>query len=258
MRQAGLALGLLAWAGGAAATDKETLTAARLAYYSLDREGLATFRCRLVPDWEFLLADLLKNDPAAARRSLAGVSGLRFTVDYRVGVGVTIAYDTSAAASEQQEKVYGDIHSSMNMMMTGFFETWSAYVVASPLPDPSLAVKLVERKGQWDLSFSAHNNEIAAIMDKDFVLLSMTATTPAITGVIKPKFTRLPRGYILTAFQAETRGRAPDDTTSAQASISYQDVEGFQLPKDLALSGDTGNDTFQARLAFADCRVTRR
>ena len=254
-----LALCLLAWAGGAAADDRETVEKARLAQYSLQREGLASFQCRLLVDWEFLLADLLKADPVTGKSALAELGRIQFSVAYRIGVPAKITHNSPTPSNPEQGKAFQNIYTGMDEMMGGFFQTWSPFMATSSMPPPGNRFTLVERSGQWELSFPEADTTVDIVLDRDFAIRSVTATKPDFRGVVQPQFTRSARGYLLTAFRGETRGKTPGDSAIAEVELDYQDVGGLQLPKKLFISGSAdGGGSFKAKLSFAECRATRR
>ena len=210
-----LSLCLVFVTGGASASDKETLEKARLAYYSLQREGLAAFQCRLVPDWEFLLADALKADPAAAKRHLATLNKLRFAVDFRTGTPARIMHANDPPANPGQTKDFEELNASMDQMMAGFFRRWALNVVVPPLPEAGPGVEVSEKAGRWNVAYRDGNAAVVVTMDKDFAILSTTARMPEFNGTVLTRFTPSPRGYLLTAWQGKTQGILDAVSTTA-------------------------------------------
>src|ERR1700674_3373180 len=73
-------LGFSSAYGADLANKKEIITRAHQAYYNLRNEGLAEFTCSVTPDWNALLEDVRKSDPAGADRAVTTLSRLHFTV----------------------------------------------------------------------------------------------------------------------------------------------------------------------------------
>ncbi len=60
-----------------AVAKKETVRQARQAYYNLRNEGLVEFQCSSWPNWDAMIADLRKTNPAAADEGLKTLNQIR-------------------------------------------------------------------------------------------------------------------------------------------------------------------------------------
>ncbi|MCX7361084.1 MAG: hypothetical protein NTV97_04265 [Alphaproteobacteria bacterium] len=219
MRSAALALVLMATASAAAADERDFLQKGQAAYYSLQREGLAEFARSALPNWDLMLASLFRTDPDVGKRTHAMLSSQRFALTVGVGKRPKIAFLGGAAAGNaQQAQGLEKIKSGLDQALTGLFDIWSPFVLTEPFPGPSTAVDLVEQ----------------------------------------PLFTETPRGLLLSAYQAGYRTLPAGEVSQLQVRIDYQQVDGFDLPKTLALGGSQGGHPFLMEVALAECKVTRR
>ena len=219
MRSAALALVLMATASAAAADERDFLQKGQAAYYSLQREGLAEFARSALPNWDLMLASLFRTDPDVGKRTHAMLSSQRFALTVGVGKRPKIAFLGGATAGNaQQAQGLEKIKSGLDQALTGLFDIWSPFVLTEPFPGPSTAVDLVEQ----------------------------------------PLFTETPRGLLLSAYQAGYRTLPAGEVSQLQVRIDYQQVDGFDLPKTLALGGSQGGHPFLMEVALAECKVTRR
>src|ERR1700739_2537439 len=94
---------------------KKVIEDARHAYYSLRAAGLDEFRATIKPNWELVLKDQIKSDPAGAQGGLKLLNGLHFSMllDHNDKVTVTHHTDTEPS-NDQQRKGFEDIYSGMD------------------------------------------------------------------------------------------------------------------------------------------------
>lgn len=259
MRSTALALVLLATASAAAADERDFLQKGQGAYYSLQREGLAEFTCAALPNWDLMLASLFRTDPDVGKRTYAILSSQRFTVTIGVGKQVKIAYlGGTPGGNAQQASGLEKIKSGMDQALTGLFDIWSPFVLTQPFPVSTTPVDLVEQPGQWSLAYVDGGNQVDVTVNKDYAIRAVRTVSSASMGTLQPLFTETPRGLLLSAFQAGYRTLPSGETSQLQVRIVYQQVDGFDLPKTLALGGSQGGNPFLMEVTLADCKVTRR
>src|SRR5437660_1292534 len=109
--------------------DREIIRQARDSYYSLRRFGLVEFQSTINPNWELVLADQIKSDPAGAQAGLKLLNGLHFemTLDHNGAVHVTHRADV-APPNDQAAAGFNQIYSGMDQAAGGFFDSWSPFV----------------------------------------------------------------------------------------------------------------------------------
>lgn len=246
-------------AGTAAAADKkEVVKQARRAYYSLQAQGLAEFQCNLAPDWETLLQDVRKADPARADQAITTLKQLQFTVSLGRTGSAKVTHTTVAAANDQMAQGLDQIYTGMEQMVTGFFQTWSPFMLSSPLPEAEGNFQIAEQGGQWNLTYKDGTADVVTTMGKDFAIQELKVITEEFTSTIQPGFTSTPKGFLLTGYQADYHGKSPSDTTQLKVGIAYQEVNGLQLPRKLELSGSYGGSPFQMAIALSGCQATKQ
>jgi hypothetical protein len=256
-RVAALLLALLPLAAGEASADnKETLDAARAAYYSLRREGLTGFTCLVTPNWDLLLASRWRADPVATAKAYKVFSGLTFGVEVAPGRHPKVMH-ADVPGGEPESEALQRLVAGMEQTVSGFFETWTPFVLTTPIPGANAEV--TQTHGLWIVDYKEGATQIGVVMREDYTIESTRILTATFASVIQPQFTKSPKGMLLTAVQGSFRklsgGAAP---VSLQLQIEYQDVSGFLLPKRLHVMSHDGRGVGVMDLGFGTCQVQHR
>ena len=256
-RLLGLVLGLLPLLAGEALADgKETLDAARAAYYSLRREGLASFSCLATPNWDAALAARRRTDPVAAEKTYKVLSALTFGVEVAPGQRAKVMHTEPPSTSEKEAEGLKLVTSGVEKTLSGFFDTWAPFVATSPIP-PATA-EVVEAHDLWNVDYKEGSLRIGLVMRKDLTIDLMHLVTASFDSVIQPQFIKSPKGLLLTAVQGQYRQLPTGPAASLQLRIEYQDVTGFMLPKHLYVSSNDGRAVTLMDLSFGTCQAQRR
>lgn len=241
------------------AADRDIIAQARGTYYNLTSQGLVDFQCHIVPDWSALLKELMASDPDQARKAIALLSQIQFTVTVGVGKDTIVEHTTVAAENDQVATGLAQVYSGMEQMVTGFFQTWSMFMITSSLPDPDSRYTLQKVGGQWALTYKdGSDTDVTTMMGEDLSVRDLHVVTPQFNSNIQPQFTGSNAGRLLTAYQATYLGQTPDETTVLQVRMDYQPINGLSLPKSLNLSGSYGASAFAIAVAFTDCSAAKR
>jgi hypothetical protein len=257
---AGLCLLCLASSANAAPADKkDVLKQAHDSYYSLKSQGLADFQCNMTPNWDALLADTRKTDPQAADRAIGTLKQLQFTVSLGTTGSAKVTHTTVTPENADMAKGLDQIYGGMEQMVSGFFDTWSPFMITSPFPDTDTVYDLADQGDQWSLSYKeGANTDVVTTMSKKLVIRELTVTTPQFFSTIRPQFSNNAQGLLLAGYDADYRGQTPSENTRLKVAIAYQTVNGFQLPQTLKLSGTYGGAAFQVEVTFYGCQARRQ
>lgn len=254
-RLAALVLALLPLAAGPACADgKETLDAARAAYYSLRREGLTSFTCLVTPNWDLMLASRWRTDPAAAAKVYKTFSSLTFGVEVVPGRHPKVMHADIPGDSENEalKRLVG----GMEQTVSGFFDTWAPFVLTTPIPGG--AAEVSETHGLWSVDYNEGQVRIGVVMRKDYTIDVTHITSATYDSTIQPQFTKSPKGLLLTAVQGEYRPLPAGQPVSLQLRIEYQNVSGFFLPRRLHVSSNDGHAVALMDLGFGTCQAQHR
>jgi hypothetical protein len=236
----------------------EVLKKARSSYYSLKNEGMAGFKCEMTPNWAALLEDQRKADPAKIDNAIARLKQLHFFVDVGANGAATVTHTEIAADNQKMSEGLKQVYSGMEQMTTGFFQTWSVFVVTPPLPDVTTEFQLKSASDQHSLSYKDGNTDVLTLMGRDFAVSNLKVTAKDFVSILRPRFTKTSKGYLLNAYDADYQGSGGKDKTELYVTIDYQAVESLQLPQKLNLKGSYNTSPFQVEVTFFGCTAVKR
>ena len=258
-----LALGCLLVPGLSAAesvADKQSiLRQARRAYYDLRQHGLSTFRCDLTPNWRLVLAQQVKDSPAAVETVIKLLDRLRFTVTLSEDDSVTLTHNDLPGQNQQTMDALKQIYGGMEQMTSGFFDTWKIFMLAPPLPDTDSDYELQANGPLYRLAYKETAADVETTMTKDFAIANLNVTGTDFTSSIRPRFNRTAEGFVLAGYDASYRSAKPEDATELRISADYQQLNGLQMLRKLSIAGTYGGEPFSnIELTFSGCRVTKK
>jgi hypothetical protein len=252
-------LGLtLPFAYGTGIPDKRDIVKqARAAYYSLRNRGLDEFQSSVQPNWRLVLKDQLAADPANAEKALTMLNGIHFVVSLGRDGAVKITHrEDVAPVNEQAAEGFKQIFSGMEQAMSGFFDSWSPFMLTSPFPEVAGEYTLEELNDQYHLSYKDGPAAIATTMSKDLVISEIKVDSPEFKSVLKPQFTKSAQGFLLSGYEATYQGTGGGGASvQLNVRIENQPVSGLQLPRKLNLDGSYQGTPFQMELTFSDYQV---
>lgn len=250
----------LFFATAAHAVDrKDVVNRARQSYYSLRGLGLVQFQSNITPTWEVTLQNDLRNDPAGAQAGIKMLNSLHFamTLDEKGKVKVDHRADTPAP-NEKAAAAFNQIYSGMDQAVSGFFETWSMFMLSSPFPETDSEYQLEDLGAEYRLSYKDGPAEVVTSMSKDLVITEIKVTSPEFFSSIRPQLSRTPKGFILSGYAADYRPTSGPGVVKLDVKLDYQDVQGLQLPRKLNLDSVYDGSPNQMELVFSDYQVKTR
>jgi hypothetical protein len=235
----------------------ETLKKARQSYYSLKDEGLTEFQCTMAPNWAFLLEEQRKADPTGIDAAIQKLQALHFDLSLGLDGNAKVTHNQVAAENEQVASGLKQVYSGMEQMASGFFQTWSAYTISPALPDLTTTFHLEEVGPDYRISYKDGPADVTTTMGPDYAISVMRVKTAGFDSTIKPQFKKIPRGLLLSSYQAIYRGATPAEATDLDVTIDYQEINGLQFPQEISLVGSYGVTTFKVKVNFTSCQATK-
>jgi len=240
------------------ANKQQIISQARHGYYDLTKEGLTDFQCSVTPNWDALLAEERKKDAAGADAAVKILSQIHFTAKFGQDGKVQLTHNSVSPDNTQMADAFKQIFTGVEQMTSGFFDTWKLFVLSPPFPPVDSEYQLEARGPQYRLSYKEGDTDVVTTMSRDFAITDMKVTTPEFDSTIQPKFTKTPKGFLFSAYDATYQSKNPGHATQLKVLIDYQEVDGLQIIQKLNLSGSYGGTPFAAELAFSDCKVTKK
>lgn len=164
-----------------------------------------------------------------------------------------------AAANDQQAKAFEQVYAGTEQMITGFFQTASPFLLTSPFPDVNGKYDLQLLPSEYRIDSEEGGSGVVTKMAKDFAVTELKVTSPQFVASVQPQFSRTPRGFLLSGYEAIYTTSSPAGAESRlHVRISYQEIEGLLIFEKVSLSGNNGANPFQVEIAFTGCKVKKR
>lgn len=238
------------------ADSKKVLEDARHAYYSLRTAGLDEFRATVKPNWALVLKDQLASDPAAAQAGLKLLNGIHFSMLLDQKDKVTVTHHSDIEPSnEQQRKGFDDIYSGMDQAITGFFTTWSLFMLNSPFPTADSPYTLEDLGTQYRLSYKDGASDVITMMGKNLIITDIKVNSKEFASSVRPQFARTPKGFVLTGYDADYKPTSGPGVVKLKLKIDHQTVSGLQLPISIVLDSVMDDAPTHMELAFSEHEV---
>jgi hypothetical protein len=235
---------------------KKVIEDARHGYYSLRGAGLDEFSATVKPNWELVLKDQLKADPAAGQAGLKLLNGIHFSMLLDRSDKVTVTHHTDTAPSnEQQRKGFDDIYSGMDQAISGFFATWELFMLNSPLPSPNSDYKLEDLGTQYRLSYKDGASDVVTMMGKNLIITDIKVTSADYLSSVRPQFVHTAKGFVLTGYDADYKPTSGSGVVKLSLKIDHEPVSGLQLPASLVMDSMLDGAPTHMELAFSEHEV---
>ena len=189
------------------------------------------------------------------------LNGIHFRVSLgRDGAVKITHHEDVAPINPQAAEGFQQIFSGMEQAMSGFFASWSPFMLTSAFPEVAGEYTLENQNNQYQLSYEDKDGPdgpaaIATTMSQDLVISEIKVDSPKFKSVLKPQFTKSAQGLLLSGYQATYQGAAGGESVQLNVRIENQSVSGLQLPRKLNLDGSYQGTPFQMELTFSDYQV---
>ena len=229
---------------------------ARHTYYSLKTAGLDEFQSTVKPNWEIVLRDQLTTSPENAHAALKLLNGLHFSMLLDKDGKVTMSHHADIEPSnDKQREGFDQIYSGMDQAVSGFFATWSMFMLNSPFPAAETEYQLENVGGQYRLSYKDGSSDIVILMSKDLTISEVKVTSAEFTSSVLPKFTRTAKGLVLTGYAADYKPTSGPGVVKLDVKMEHQPVDGLQLPVSLIVDSVLDGAPTHIELAFSGHQV---
>ncbi|HEY7403658.1 MAG TPA: hypothetical protein VIB39_09065 [Candidatus Angelobacter sp.] len=228
---------------------------ARLSYYSLRKVGLDEFQSTIKPNWEKVLEDQGVTDPAQVQAALQLLNGLHFSMTLDENGKVTVNHRSDVEPpNDQVRQGFEQINGGIEQAVSGFFATWSLFMLNSPFPEAGPF--LLEDLGkQYRLSYKEGDSEIVTLMGKDLVISEIKVTSPQFLSTVRPQVRKTLNGFVLTGYVGDYTPTAGAGVVHLDVKIEHAPVHGLQLPLTLIADSTLDGAPTHMELAFSEYQV---
>ena len=227
--------------------QQDIVRQARSAYYSLAKKGFNGFTATVEPNWDVILAQ------TATSANLKIFRDIKFSIIVDADGAVTVTHELGPNASKPDlEPTVNRIHSDVQRLVTGFFNTWRIFVVSSPFPETEMKI---ENSGkQYRVFYTTHSGDVTITMtgdfSSDFSIKEWNLAGPTVKRTVKPQFQKTADGLLLTDYKQLFEPIGDGIKTTLDFHIDYQDFNGLKVPQKVRLNGVHGSEPVAAELVF--------
>jgi len=240
---------------------REIIRQARAAYYSLRGRGLDSFSASATVNWEVVLGPIKTGDDVAQRASaMKLLNGLHFglTMNALGKVAVTHSADTPAP-NETSQKGYDQIFTGMDQVITGFYDTYSPFMLTSPFPTVESEYTVEDIDIGYRVAYKENvTTSVVTRMTKTFAIIDTTVNAPDFDSVIKPVFTTTEQGYVMTGYNGYYKPKTGPGTTLLDGTMEQQMVDGLRMMKKLHFDSSVDGVKNQTEVVFADYIIKKK
>jgi hypothetical protein len=236
--------------------QEQIIQRGRDAYYNLRAAGLDEFRATIKPNWALVLKDQLKADPASGQAAVELLNRLHFSMLLDKDGKVTVTHHTDTEpANELQRQGFDQIYSGMDQAITGFFTTWSVFMLSPPLPAANSEYQLEDLGVQYRISYKDGASDVITTMGKDMIITEVKVNSAKFISSVRPQLTRSAKGFVLTGYSADYKPTSGPGVVKLDLKIENQLVNGLQLPANLVLDSVLDGQPTHMELAFSEHQV---
>jgi hypothetical protein len=226
------------------------------AYYSLRAHGLEGFQSTIKPNWEQVLRGQGATDPAQLENALKLLNGIHFTMVMDEKGAVTVMHKTDVEPpNEQVRKGFEEIYSGIDQAVSGFFATWSLFMLTSPFPEVNSDYQVDEQGSQYRLTYKDGSSDVVTLLGKDMVIQEVKVTSPQFTSVVRPHVNKTATGFVLAGYDADYTPTSGPGMVHLDVKIGHQMIQGLQLPVSLTADSTLDGAPTHMELAFSEYQV---
>jgi hypothetical protein len=239
------------------ARGEAALARGRTLYYSLAKHGFAGGQCQVRPDWEGVLAELPRNAQKASAYAI--LDQLRMTLAVSDGGAATVdGVDPGAAQHPQGASGVSQIFQGANQALGGFFETWSGFMVNSPLPDAATSTAVSSTAGGYLLRYKDGESDVETTLRPNGEISKLVVKAATFDSTVQPHFASASDGLVLTDFQADYIPTEGKGVVHLMVHVDYQTTNGLQFPALITVDATVDGQRTNLRFHLQGCKLSRK
>jgi len=236
------------------AQAKHVLQQAHEKHYSVQAAGLTGFTCEVRLPWEAFFQQLKVDlkDPL-----LPLIKQVHFYVTFTGDGGAKVTHSDLPAADESLTARMTKTVGGVEQMLGGFYQTWSFFGYASPLPESDSTYQVESVSGKYLLTYHEDNALVRTTITPEFAVEEMNYSAPTLAVDMHATWMQTAKGFLLSGYDGLTEIQ-PQGKVHIVIKVNYETVDGFALPSNVETITPTPNGTLDVNFAFTDYKVTKR
>lgn len=232
---------------------RDRLAAAHAQYYTPTTSGLKSFHCDATIDWQSMLTRMSGTEVPADNPALKFLQTVHLSVtDELKGTG-SLEWTSTIDPPEGKGEAIQQIREGLQTSVSGFFQSWNAYMNGSMVPLPDSTVKVTTSGDGVHLSGATHDSTFDEDYDKNMLLTKVQVVSPTLKILATPAYITTADGLVVSLVKSQINQPPTAPETQAIFRIDYAKVDSFQIPSHVVF--DIKN-TGVIEIDFAGCKVT--
>lgn len=229
------------------------LTAARALYYTPTTTGLKSFHCDAAIDWKSMLTRLSGVDIPDDNPALKFLQTVHLSIDDELKGDGSLGWSSESDPPQDKAAAIKQIQDGLKTSVSGFFQTWNAYMNGSMVPAPDSSLTVADTPDGVHLSGKSAGSSFDEDYDKNMLLTKVLVVNTNMKVLATPAFDSTEDGLLISSVTSVIN--QPPTAPPAQAifRIDYAKVESLQIPSHVVF--DIKN-TGVIEIAFNSCRVS--
>ena len=238
------------------AQDKESrdrLTAAHALYYTPTSSGLKSFHCDANIDWKSMLTRLSGVEISDDNASLKFLQTVHLSVSDDLKGAGKLEWTAAGDPPPGKEGAMKEIQEGLQTSVSGFFQSWNAYMNGGMVPLPDSSVVVSKSGDGVHLSSVPGDSKFDEDYDKNMLLTQVLVVTPTMKVLATPTYSNTPDGLLVSIVTSEVSQPPTASPAVAIFRIEYAKMSAFQIPSRVIF--DIKN-TGLIEISFNACQVS--
>jgi hypothetical protein len=238
------------------AQDKDArkrLIAAHAQYYTPTASGLKSFQCEASIDWKTMLTRASGIEIRDDNPALQFLQTVHLAVADDLHGRGSLDWSSPTEPPENKKATIKEIQDGLQTSVSGFFQSWNAYMNGSMVPLPDSTVNVTTSGDGVHLSGISKDTTFDEDYDKNTLLTQVQVVTPNLKVLAKPTYTSTGDGLLVSAVSSQVHQPPTAPEMDVTFRIEYAKVDSYQIPSHVVF--DIKN-TGLIEIGFKDCKVT--
>jgi len=215
------------------AQDKESrdrLMAAHALYYTPTASGLKSFRCDGNIDWKSMLTRFGGTEISDDNPVLKFLQSVHLSITDDLKDSGALEWTSAGDPPKDKEAAINQIQEGLKTSVSGFFQSWNAYMNGTMVPLPDSTVNVTKSGEGVHLSSVAKESQFDEDFDKNMLLTQVLVVTANVKILATPTYASTPDGLLVSAVTSEVSQPPTAQPAEAIFRIEYAKVDTFQIP----------------------------
>ncbi len=214
---------------------RDRLAAAHAQYYTPTASGLKSFRCDTTIDWKGMLSRMTGSEIPDDNPGLKYLNAVHLSISDDLHGKGSLEWSDGSGPPQGKEDALKQTREGMQEAVSGFFQTWNAYMNGSMVPLPDSTVAITPSGEGLHLSGKANELQIDEDFDKNMLLTQALVEGPAIRVLARPSYASTTDGLLVSSVQSQVHQPPTAPEVDISYQIEYAKVDSFQIPTHIVL-----------------------